>query len=71
MKIHVNWYDARFNYPAGIFDVDSTSKFQCRKRVEKRKNISTVVEKALKFRHSTSNQRRNFNDCRNVPAGIA
>ncbi len=42
------------HYPAGIFDVDSTLNRRRnfdgrRKSVEKRKNISTVVKKALKF----------------------
>ncbi len=45
------------NNPEGIFNVYSTLNWRQnfdgrRKSVEKRKNISTVVEKALKFRQS-------------------
>ena len=39
------------------FDVDSTSN-RSRKSAEKRKNISTVIDKASKFHRSTSIQRR-------------
>ena len=61
-KYHIALYEKRNTNPAGIFDVDSTLNRRRnfdgrRKSVEKRKNISTVVGKALKNRR------------RNLPAG--
>ena len=51
--VHVPNENARFLdncYPSGNFDVESTLKFRRRESVEKRKNYSTLVEKASKFR---------------------